>query len=238
MNAPRFNLDFREFNSTLNKYQQLHKRRSAPNLVNKKALFIARRAIVETPRPEPTVIGRALSKIVYTFSNKGRKSFTTRKTFGGNGQVLEAPIAALIINFIRGKRGQKGLFGEDMKAAVARIVKARTQARAFLAAGWIPAVKKLSPLVSGKQGAAPEDKDARRIPDPHGDCKPAKSSGNVTVAKIINSAVAHFTTTQDPLGKIALPALQKAIDYETASMKQNIEDEMRKAAKECGIKTN
>ena len=232
--TPTIQLDYREFNRTLDKYKEFHKRRSAPAIVNKKALFIARRAILETKRPEASKIKSGIGQMVFDLvrTKSGRSKRVLKNNSNG------APIGALIVNFIRGKQGLPGLNGEDMKKAIQRLVTKRVGAIAFLASGWIPAVKKLSPLVRGKQGAAANDKDANKISNPKGSVQPAKEIGSKSVAKIINSAVSKFTTTGDPLGKIALPALQKAINYETASMQANIEEEMRKSAKDCGIKVH
>jgi len=230
-----FKLDYSEFNETLEEYRRVHKKRTLPEIVNKKALFIARGAIRQTPRPEPTVIGRALSKIIYTFKG-ARKTLTQRVT--GSGKSF-APVAALLINFRRGKRGKPGLFGADMKAAIKSLIARSASARAFLASGWIPAVKRLTPLVRSRKGMPPDDSEAKQIKNPKGSVKPANVSGDICVATIVNQALSKFTTTgKNEVFDKAAQALQKAIDKERASMEQDIENQMRDDAKSCGIKTN
>jgi len=233
-----FKLNYSEFNRTLNKYAEFHKRRTAVGIVNKKALYIARGAIRETFRPEPTVIGKSLMAAFYVIGKNMRKKLKMRTTYSNKGAALSAPVAALLVNFLRGKKGEKGLQGPAMTKAIKSLIQHRITARAFLAAGWIPAVKALSPLVGSKKGMPDKDPQADKIKNPKGSVSVARESGLKTVATIINFAVSKFSTTKDPLGKYAQPALQRAINKETASMRENIEDEMRKAAKECGIKTN
>lgn len=228
-------LDFRKFNSTLDEYAKIHRNRTMPEIVNKKALFISRGAIRETNRPSKSDIQNGLGKVVYdiarTKSGRGKRVLSLGKN--------SAPIAAMLINFRRGKMGKPGLFGDEMNQAIKRLVGKAQSARAFLASGWIPAVKKLSPLVRGKFGQPANDSEANKISNPHGDATAATSGGSESVAKILNDSLSKFTTT--PKGEVynkGVKGLQKAIDRETISMKENIEDEMRKAAHGIGIKTN
>ena len=70
--------------------------------------------------------------------------------------------------------------------------------------------------------------------------------GGVTPAKrewtaeaiITNLAYARHDKTAESLIKYGGPALQRAINFETASMKAYIERKLREAAKKSGIKTN
>lgn len=210
-------LEWREFNETLKKYRELHKRRTTIELTNKKALFIARGAIRETFRPTKETIEESLFAM---------------------GNTADAPIAALIINKRRGVNRQPGLSGDFMRVAIDTLVKIRKSARTFLAAGWIPSVKKLGSLVGNKRGIPPNDPDANRIKNPKGSVMPARNVGFKTIATIINSASAKKTNSQDALDKHAVAGLQKAIDKERQSMVDNIKEEMLKAAKECGIKAH
>ena len=229
-----FKLDTREFDATLRRYRELHRRRTVPEIVNKKALYIARGASQLTPKPSTDAIkkaiGRELFGMEHTQSGRGKRVLN----IGKNG----APVGALIINFLRGQKGLRGLYGAEMKDAINRLVGSRIRARAFLAAGWIPAIKKLSALVSNKSRIPKADRDAEKIKNPKGSVRPATRDGWKSVATIINEAVSHFTTTKDPLGKIAEPALIQAIENERRSMLVDIENQMRKDAHEVGIKTN
>ena len=239
MSNGEFKLNYTEFNPTLEKYRQFHRRRTAPEIVNKKTLYIARGAIREAARTSPASIKESIGREV--FSLKRTKSGRTRRvlknsTNPGNEAV---PVGALIINYLRGKRGEKGLEGQAMKEAILHLVMRRTSAIAFLAAGWIPAVKKLSPLVSNKRGIPAEDSEAKKISKTYGSAKPATAGMAVSIARIINDSLSKFSTTgKGAVYNKAARALQKAISNESASMKEDIENNMRKAAKSCGIKTN
>lgn len=214
---PKNKLDYREFNATLSQYRQFHKSRTAPELVNKKALYAARGAIRQTVRPSRDKIKESLMM---------------------NGSEVSIPIAALIINKQRKIAGKRGLSGPEMRGAITTLINQRVAHRAYLASGWIPSVKELAPLVPNKRGIPRNDPQASKIQHPKGSCKPARGSFIRSVAVIINSATAKKTTTDDPMDKFALPALQKALDSERASMEENIKEEMLKAAKRFGIKAH
>jgi hypothetical protein len=235
MAAPQFKLDYREFNSTLEKYRDFHRKRSVPQIVNKKALYIARGAIRETQRPDKATIQKSLGQRIFDLVRT--KSGRSRRTLkAGN---LSAPLAALIVNYRRGQKNEKGLYGGEMKKAINSLVTHAIRARAFLASGWIPAVKKLSPLVRGKGDMPPDDSDARKIKNPSGRAVPATNNSTYSVAQIINDNLSKFTTTsKSEVFDKAARGLQKAIDRERISMERHIEEEMRNAAHESGIKTN
>lgn len=223
-----------EFTATLRQLQTVTNK-DAATICNTKAYFIARRACRETYRPEPTKIGRALSQLVYDFSSTGKRSLKTRTVYGKLGQQSLAPIAALLINWKRGKLGKKGLEGDAMSKAVKLFIAARTRARAFLASGWIPAIRKLAALAE-RSGAVAQDREASRIRNPKGSVVPAKE-GPHSMAKIISEAVSKHTTTPDPLDKYGRIALEKAIREETLTTQAYIEKKLLDSAKGLGIKT-
>ena len=230
-------LNMAEFQATLEKYVQYNKREFS-SIVNTKAYRIAVVACAKTYRPPKGKIAREISELVEYF--KRTKSGRTIKKF--TSSASGAPIAALLINWARGKRGKKGLQGADMAAAVKKFVAKRENARAFLASGWIPAIKRLAGLAdrgskTGGNVGSP-DSDVRRIQNPKGSVIPATGSGTKVAAKIINEATSKPSTTFDPLGKYGLPALQAGVDAETASMRGYIEGKMRDGARQLRIKTN
>jgi hypothetical protein len=224
-----------EFTATLQAYARIS-HRDAATICNTKAFYIARRACKLTYRPEPTKIGRALSEMIYDFSATGKRSLKTRAVYGSMGQQKEAPIAALLINWKRGKLGKKGLEGDAMARAIKSFVAVRNRARAFLASGWIPAIKRLAALAERKGKAVAQDRDAARIRNPRGRVIPAVQ-GPRTAAKIISEATSRHTTTADPLDKYGRIALEKAIRDETITTLQYIEQKLRDSAKGLGIKT-
>ena len=213
MTPGSFKLNTREFNETLSRYLKIS-RRTEEEIVNTKAYFIARRAVVETIKADK-------GKIRAFFDAKTQK------------------IVGMIINKARGKRGEKGLYGDEMAEAQAAMKAARLRAVGFMKSGFIWAIKKLEPYVKSRRGAARSEAGSAKIYGrPKGDAVPAKQSRFVVVAIVRHFAESKRSTTPEPGEKFVKPALQRAIDFESASMQKYIEDKMRTAANESGIKTS
>jgi hypothetical protein len=208
MSAVKFTLNRREFDRTLRQYVELSKR-DIPTIVNTKAFYIARRATVETPAVSAEEI---------------------RKFIGTDGGA----IMGKIINSRRGKRGEKGLYGKEMTKMIATVKAARLRSRAFLKSGWLWAVKQLEPFAE-KRGAPRVDRKAKIIGKAKGRAEPAKQGFRV-VAKIINTVTAKWDKRETAASK-AEPVLQRAIDFETQSMKDYMERKLKESAHRAGIKT-
>lgn len=202
-----FKIEAREWNRTFPAYMQ-HTKRDLPTALNSKAFFIARRAVVETPKAK---LGRM-----------------DRKT---------AAILGRIINKRRAERGEPGLYGEEMKKAVEILYQIRRRSVAFLKSGWLPAIRRLELAVEAKyrRGAARNDRSAAQVGQPKGKAIPART-GVRTVAIIENAAIAKHDN-KDALLKYGGPALQKAFDYEVRSMKEYIERKLKETARRHAIKT-
>lgn len=207
-----FSVDDREFTKTLARYRAYCTSRTLPEIINTKAFFIARRAVVETPK--------AATKEI-------RKFIDAR---GGE-------IVGKIINKRRGARGEKGLYGEAMTVAIGLVKAARLRSVAFLKSGWLPAIKVLEKRVEMKwrRGAARNDKAAKIVGRDKGEATPARQGWKV-FAEIVNAANAN-RDTRTALIKEGFPALQRAFAHEVRSMKEYIEKKMREDAKIVGIKT-
>ena len=147
-------------------------------------------------------------------------------------------LVGMIINKQRAKLGLKGLYGEEMAEAQAEMQAKRLRHVNALRAGWIWVIKGLDSYVKSKRGAARQVSAVKAGGRPKGRALPAHASLLKVVAVIQNFAQAKKSTTPDPLGTYGLPGLQKAINFETKSMNEYIEDKLRKSAKEAGIKTN
>ena len=202
-------LNTREWDSTFKRYMQLSKR-DLPTALNAKAFFIARRAVLETPKAE---IGRM-----------------SRKT---------SAILGKIINQRRGQRGEKGLYGLEMAKAVEILYAARRRSIAFLKSGWLPAIKLLEQAVEPKyrRNAPRADRSPKQTGRPKGSARAARSA-SWRVHTIIENAASSTRDKKDALHKYAAPALAAAFAHEVQSMKEYIERKMRDTAKSCGIKTN
>lgn len=199
----------RDFTATLRRYAQYSKR-DIPTIINTKAFYIARRATVETPAVDASKIREFIGK--------------------DGGEII-----GKIINKRRGSRGEKGLYGKAMTKAIAVVRAARLRSRAFIKSGWLWAVKDLEPYAEKIGGGPRVDRKAKRIGAAKGSAKPATQGWSVR-AQIVNTVTAKWDK-EEGAAKIAEPALQRAFDAETQSMKEYIERKQRKAAKEAGIKT-
>ena len=210
----QFKIDDREFKKTLDNYLKFT-RRTIPEIVNTKAFFIARAAVVYTPKADSSKVRKFFSK-------------STQKIVG------------MIINKRRGERGEKGLYGDEMAEAQAMMKAARLRSVAFIKSGWLPAIKTLGKLIPSKSGAMrSEEGDAtgrtKQVGQEKGKCSPAKGGGFLAKAIITNMANARHDT-KDALMQFGGEALQKAIAHETLSMKVYIEDKLQKSAGMAGIK--
>ncbi len=204
----KFKVDMREFTSTLRKYTLLSKR-DVPTICNTKAFYIARRATVETPAVTAQEI---------------------RKFIGQNG----GETIGKIINKRRGARGEKGLYGQDMTKAIALVRAARLRSRAFLKSGWLWAVKILEPLAE-RRGIPKVDRAAKKMGKAKGTAIPATQGWRVA-SKIINTVTAAWDN-EEGAAKYAEPALQRAFNAETQSMKDYIERKQHETAKSAGVRT-
>ncbi len=213
MAATAFKLDTREFRQTLDLYGKFSKRDRAV-IVNTKAFYIARRAVVETIKAD----------------KKNIRAFIRAKS---------GAIVGRLINKRRGARGEKGLYGDAMAEAVIAVLANRLRSVAFLKSGWLRAIKTLEPLAERIRGNSVPRKDStvKEYGKAKGDARPAREGAIITMATIRNLAIAKHDK-HDALGKFGGPALQRAIDFETRSMNDYIERKLRDAANEAGIKTN
>lgn len=198
--------DRRDFDWTLARYRQFSKRDPA-TIVNTKAFYISRRAAVETVKTPAGVIRNYLNQ------QDGR-------------------VAGMIINSRRGKAGQPGLYGNEMRFAVAMMKAARIRSRAFLASGWIPAIKKLAPLAE-HPGRAQGPRGSKQFGQAKGAAKPA-TGGLVCKCLIENNAGTRWD--RGGHDKHGLSALKRAFDFEVRSMKAYIERKTFESAKKAGIK--
>lgn len=201
-------LNTKEWDRTFQQYMKLSKRDLAESL-NAKGFFIARRAVVETPKAK-------LSRLTWN----------------------TARILGMIINKRRGEQGLKGLYGAEMAKEVELLYAHRRRSVAFLKSGWLPAIRLLETKVPAKyrRGAAKNDNSAKQRGKPKGKAIPAGTGWKV-VTIIENAAIAKHDK-KEALKQFGGPALQRAFDHEVRSMKEYIERKMKNTAQSVGIKTS
>src|SRR5207237_657051 len=119
-------------------------------ILNKKAYFIARKALWFTPKADAAEIRSRLNRSVSI----------NRTTASGRMELSTGPYGPIIINARRGRAGQPGLHGVAVRGAVRDARASRLKSIAFLKAGWIPAIRIFDSLVSNKAGAAPIGSDS------------------------------------------------------------------------------
>ena len=155
-------LDTREFQRALLKYIPTTKR-DLPEIVNKRAINIAFKAIRYTPKAKPGKIRRAM---------KMRSS-------------MNAPLAALILNKLQGQYGRKGYYGAEMRSEIEEFTKARIRGIGYLKSGWLAAAQHLAQMSGQRGGTSRGAKDHGK--GTHGRAKYAKP-GWTPSAQIINMA--------------------------------------------------
>lgn len=230
-----FRIDSREFDEALRQYVEVSTR-SLPDILNKKAFFIARRAVRETPAtPKDTIVSQ-LGRVtrskhgVRTMLAKSSATYPER-----SGKAGEAPLAALIINARLGREGYPGLYGASMKAAVAELIAARSRSRGFIKSGWLPAIHKLDAVLHDRRGEPPADHGpARQYGAAKGDALPARPGFRCKA--IIENGASGTHETHQALIKYGGPALQRAFNFEAASMMAEVARRQFEEAKKIGIK--
>lgn len=232
--AVTFRIDMREFNQALKEYLE-HTKRAEAYVLNKKALFVARGALRRTPSTQKGAITSSLGQIIRKRNGSEMILPTLGKVHPNRvGKETEAPLAALIINARRARDGRAGLYGAKMTAAIEALIAARNRSRAFLKSGWIPAIRKLQPLVKESYGLSGAAGRAVQIGAPKGNAIPARPGEQCKA--IIENAASGDHETNDALIKYGGPALQAAFDAEVASMERFLADELYKEARDVGIK--
>ncbi len=184
-------------------------KRDLATVLNTKGFFIARRAVIETPKA----------------SNKEIRSLYRED----GGRLL-----GKMLNLRRAKHGEKGLYGDEMRKAARVVVSARSRSIAFIKSGWLTAIRKLEPFAE-RRGAPRQERGPKQYGRDKGDAIPARAATFMR-ATIINTASATRDHKQ-ALIRYGLPALQKAFDFETASMEAYILRKLLQSARSFGIRT-
>lgn len=216
--------DTRKFEETLKEYAKWTSR-TARQIVDTKAWYVARKATWFTLKADPWKIKQQLGGIVRVNRlNKKGKVVKRRELQLVRAMGVNAPLAALIVNARRGRAGEKGLYGRAMEKALFKLLGARMRSVAFLKSGWVPAIHGLAPFAD-RSSTPPMDKEARQIGRPKGTMRRIGSDTN-PVTEIINLATAK-RDMKGALIRYASDGLQQALDDERNSMNEYIERKMR-----------
>jgi hypothetical protein len=204
--------------------------RTATEVVNSHAYYIARKACWFTHKADKTEIQTSLGKFITS-----KRHMTSRVANLAPARDYDAPLAALIVNARRGEKGLPGLYGAEMTRAIAAMLGARLRSIAFLKSGWLPAIRILEGYATDKSKGAPTDRDAVVRGQEKGSAIPA-IDGHEVVAKIINSALAQGDEGGKALAKWGEAGLELAFYDETESMKQHLADKLAQVTAETNTK--
>ncbi len=163
------------FDNVLKEYMR-NTSRDTVTAINTKGFYIARAATRLTMKAGKDKITAALDKVTSVQKvNRSGKTYTSRKRELVMGtEHTEAPLAALLINARLGRSNKTGLYGRAMRTAIRVLVNARRRSNAFLASGWLDAIKTLAPLADrGKKPPMASESEMSRYGVAKGDAIPA-----------------------------------------------------------------
>jgi hypothetical protein len=183
-----FNMDMKHFNRVLSKYSHLTSK-SMVETVNHRAANIAYQSIRFTPKTTPAKIKTEMTAAAKVDSR--------------------APFGAVLVNYWRGQKGKKGLYGRYMKKAVRTATRYRSRGTNFMKAAWYGAIDDL-------QGHA---KNVRKTPRNKrgfrnkGSARPERNTRTKKPFAIVRHGV-RFGSDVKPARK----ALSKAMRHEVRDM--------------------
>lgn len=186
-NAVEIKVDAKEWVAALKEYAEESDHDMA-YILNKRGRNIASRASRHTPRETPAGIKADLSKM----SNGGRH-------YG--------PWLFVLTNAKRKKMGLSPVGGKSMSGPAIEFMKKRQASRAYIAAGWLPAII----MFGGHPKKEGENHKNSRIHRAHN--KLATPT----------SLIALLENTATGSGEVGWDALKTAIDEDTADMLEHVE---------------
>jgi len=176
----------------------------------------------------------------YTYGTKQGRAIYGHKTYVGSRKNSKVPALALIINKVRGKHGEKGLYGDEMRKAIKTVLALRLKAVGFIRSGWLPAIRAFARYskYGGRSADIPGKSEVANIKGSKKGGATVSPARTLTPKAIFWNSAGGMEKHRGALEKYGAQALSMAFDSETASMKQYIEKKMREGAKSFGIRTN
>lgn len=180
-------MDMDDFNSTLRRYQSLSSKTWVQS-VNQRAANLALKTIKHTPKSMPA---------------------TVRSELKSPARVApRAPLAAVLVNYHRGKKGKSGLTGKPLARTMRRAITYRARSSGYLKSAWFGAIADLKPYV--KKLRAPRAKKGFKL---KGSARPERRKKPLNPIASIQHGF-RFGTSID----VAKRALSKAIRAEKRDM--------------------
>lgn len=243
-----FRVNTSEFNSAI-RLLAAAKKKDLATVVNKKLYYVAKRSVWYTHVANYERIANELGQNYQRATGKRSNSFKMIKhSTRNNAREYNAPLAAILVNYYRGKIGKVGLRGAEMIKEVQRFVGKRLRSIGFIKAGWIAArdaFKQKAKILSAPEGTI-AGKTKRAGVARLGGGIPAVPNDKVYAAiwnqsnylKDKNPETGQPYGHEKALMKYAFPALKRAFIEELADTKKELEKELRKSARATGVKTN
>jgi hypothetical protein len=209
-------VDTKAFDKAMDEYMAFTKK-SVAEVINAKAFFIARNAVLFTDKTPPTKIESELN--------------------AQSRDYAPTPLSVVIINSRQKKKGEKGLTGRKMGQAIKKMLAARRRAVNFLRSGWLPAIRILETAMKrgdikfAKRYAPKNDSTVKQYGQDKGSAIWAKPNLERTYAQIENAVQGEGRgkVNTGRVQSIITKGLDKAIKAEIASMKVYVERKMNPA---------
>lgn len=224
-----FRWEQEQFRRTLIAYLQ-RTSRTLPDVLNTKGFFIARRAVLETPRTSPGSIKSELGSLVTKGSRLQLTSARSKwLTFGGEKYMgLSLAEAIIRARFARDGKPQPTII--EMRKLVEKLLAVRNRSRGYLAAGWIPVIKQLEAVIDPKyrRGAPANDSQIKQVGLAKGKADPARAGFllKTTIENRVGITGVRASKQNQALIRLGTPALARAFLFEAASMMKYLEERM------------
>jgi hypothetical protein len=188
----KVNFNEKRFNRIMDTYLK-YSGRSFTNEVNKRAFNVSLKAVGKTKKVWPSKIRREMLK--------------------GSKINPKAPVAAIMVNYFRGRMSKKGLWGQPMSKSVARAVEFRMRGSGFYASCFLGAATAIGPYVKPPRTVRSGRLTKTQIGKPKGIGRPEKRIGALKpVARGTNTA------PNSAENKAAKNGLKLALNAETRDM--------------------
>ena len=216
-----------QFNRTLREYLARLDREKIPNALNKKAYFLARRAVTETPKKDHFEMVRELAKVVTAtrkdkttgivpvvwamVAKRAAKKWPEHKITMNEGRIRKTPLRKAWLRLL--KKTQKQLIG------------ARGRALGFMRLGWWSTVMLLAPHVRNKAKQPYMQATPKLVGRMKGRIRLARQSNHsVTIENLAHAA----REKRGGFIRIGSAALDRAFSAETKDMTEYMEREALK----------
>lgn len=228
----------RDFQNTLRRYLKIN-RRTLPEALNEKAYFIVaggpdtKGVIQLTHKADHERIKSELGAEMKGVIGKKGKELKRKKL-----AIVEkywAQLSVIIIIARLRKAGKSIPSASTLKDMALAMVRARIRSVGFIRSGWLPALRRLARF--SKYGQIKFDLPVKKGVFKGGVSPATAAQGDFPKCIIWNSAGGEKKHKQ-ALIRYGQPALERAVQDETRSMKTYLEKKLRENAHAAGIKTN